>query len=356
MTTTQFTASTNLQGWSEGLSQLPVEAQDVYFTPEYHDLHVANGDGTGFCTLLQDKDQALLVPGLRMPVPPSLSHDPIANFFDLQTCNGYGGPVASENVTREFLERAWTEWRQASAKEGIVAAFFRLHPLLQNERWLPADARVILDRRTVFVDLAEGADLTWKHAGSRHRNMVNKGQREGIVIEWDDPDGWMDFERLYGEAMERVCAPDLLRFSPAYFERLRSLPGVELACVRKNGQLQAASVILFGNSWAHYHLSARRPESENTLTNCILQEAIFRTAERGLDGLHLGGGRTPAPEDSLLKFKLGLGGKCLDFRVALVISDTSAFCNLCHHWETETGKHPLWLLGYRQPKLQIAST
>lgn len=346
----------DISGWRTALSELPADTQDVYFTPEYHGLHVANGDGEAFSTLLQDKEQTLIVPGLRVPVPPTLTHDPIANFFDIQSCNGYGGPVASENVTREFLERAWNEWRRTSAKEGIVAAFFRLHPLLQNERWLPTDARVIPDRKTVFVDLTGGPDLAWKNAGSRHRNMVNKGRREGVVVQWDAPDGWMKFERLYAQAMERVCAPGSLRFSPAYFARLRSLPGVELACVRKSGQFQAASVFLFGSRWAHYHLSARRQESDNTLTNCILQDAIHRAADRGLAGIHLGGGRTPSSDDSLLKFKLGVGGKCLDFRVALVISDTSAFSNLCHHWQTKTGQRPLWLLGYRQPKPHIAST
>lgn len=341
----------DVSDWRNVLSELATANQDVYFTPEYHGLHVANGDGKTFSTLVQDKEQTLLVPGLRMPIPSSLTHEPTANFFDLQTCNGYGGPLASENVTGEFLERAWNEWRRASSKEGIVAAFFRLHPLLQNERWLPTDARVIPDRKTVFVDLTGGLDRAWKDAGSRHRNMVNKGRREGVVVQWDDSDGWLEFERFYAEAMVRVCAPVSLRFSPAYFAHLRGLPGVELACVRKRGEFQAASVFLFGSRWAHYHLSTRRPESDNTLTNCILQDAIQRTAERGLTGIHLGGGRTPASDDSLLKFKAGIGGKYLYFRVALVISDPNAFKEFCQTWRDENGRPPDWLLGYRQPKI-----
>jgi hypothetical protein len=350
MTTTHFNVSASLQGWSEALSKFPVKAQDVYFTPEYHGLHIVNSNGEVFCTLLQDKEQTLIVPGLRLPVPSWLSHKQSATYFDLQTCNGYGGPVASENVTREFLERAWNEWRRESAKNGIVAAFFRLHPLLYNERWLPTDAEIVYDRQTVYVDLRGGGDLAWRGASSRHRNMVNKGRRDGVVIQWNDSEGWIEFERLYANAMERLTAPEALRFSSSYFAKLRGLPGAELACVWRNGEFQAGSVFLFGNRWAHYHLSVRSPESDNTLTNCILQEAIQIAAARGLEGIHLGGGRTSAPEDSLLKFKLGIGEKRLDFKVALVISKPDAFKELCQTWRAENGSSPDWLLGYRQPK------
>jgi hypothetical protein len=337
----QYNAQTDSVGWEEQLSHLPPESNDFYFYPDYHLLHVLNNDGIGVFNVFEEGGSKLMIPGLQMKIE--------GNLTDLQTCNGYGGPVASSDATGDFLECAWEEWRQSSARSGIVAGFFRLHPLIGNQRWLPADAKVVMDRQTVSIDLSEGLEAAWQRATSRHRNMVNKGRREGIEVQWNDPDGWPAFEKLYGASMERVNSPSSLRFSPAYFEKLRHLPGVELASVRIHDKLQAASVFLFGKLWAHYHLSVRCPDSDNYLTNLILQSAVQKSVEYGLRGLHLGGGRTRASEDSLLKFKLSLGGDLLDFNVALVIADPINYSNLCRHWENLSRLKQQWLLGYRQP-------
>ena len=347
---TCYTVGFDNAAWGNVLSQLALPYRDVYFTLAYHQLHVVNGDCKVECMVLAEGGQTLMVPGMRAPIP----SDDASAFFDLQSCNGYGGPLASPSASRDFLEQAWGEWQRRSAATGIVAGFFRLHPLLANECCLPESARVILDRQTVFVDLADGPRAAWQRADARHRNMVNKGQREGLRVDWQDPTGWDDFELLYNEAMRRLNAPSALRFSHAYFAGLRQLPGAALACIRRGDALAAAAVFLFGPIWGHYHLSAHREGSGNHLTNCLLQSALERCLDRGLRGLHLGGGRTSSPEDTLLKFKLGLGGRLLDFKVALVVANLAHYRRLCDHWAQKTGVPPKWLLGYRQPKPPIA--
>jgi len=336
--------------WAEALRFLPEASRDIYFTPEYHGLHVANKDGEAWCTAVSDGAQTLLVPGLRVPIPSGFACGPVANHFDLQSCNGYGGPIASPGASREFLEDAWNQWRACSAAAGMIAAFFRLHPLVDNARWLPADATVLFDRKTAFVDLTDGLEAAWHRADSKHRNMVSKGRREGVEVCWGGADCWMEFEKLYCAAMERLNAPAALRFSPAYFAHLQRLPGVDLAYVTMNGTLSAAAVFLNGPVWCHYHLSARRDGTPNHLMNCILQAAFERAAQRGLKGMHLGGGRSSLPSDSLLRFKCGLGCALVDFKVALVIVDTEQFLRLTAQWAREVGRPPQWLLGYRQPK------
>lgn len=336
--------------WTEVLRLFPEASRDIYFTPEYHGLHEANKDGEALCTAVSDGGHTLLMPGLRVPIPSGFARGPVGNHFDLQSCNGYGGPIASPGASREFLEDAWNQWRACSAASGIIAAFFRLHPLVDNARCLPADATVLFDRKTAFVDLTNGLEVVWHRAYSKHRNMVSKGRREGIEVSWDGAAAWTEFEKLYAAAMDRLNAPAALRFSPAYFAHLRRLPGVELASVSTNGTLAAAAVFLNGELWCHYHLSARSEGASNHLTNCILQAAIERAAQCGLRGLHLGGGRSPSPTDSLLRFKLALGGSLLDFKVALVVADPERYKWLCRQWACEAGQLPQWLLGYRQPK------
>ena len=124
----------------------------------------------------------------------------------------------------------------------------------------------------------------------------------------------------------------------------------KLACIRQKGELAAAAVFMFGPRWGHYHLSARRPDAGNHLTNCLLQDALERAAELGLLGMHLGGGRSGDPRDNLLMFKKSIGGQLLDYNVALVIANFEVYRRLCLDWEKETGWQPQWLLGYRQPR------
>lgn len=331
--------------WQDVLAGLPGEVRDVYFTPDYHRLHVAHGDGIGECMVLEEGGEMLMVPGLRVPIPTVGS----VALADLQTCNGYGGPLASPGASRDFIEKAWAEWRRANAADHVVAAFFRLHPLLDNARWLPADARIERDRQTVFVDLSAGLDAAWQQADSRHRNMVNKGRREGLVVRWDDAADWEGFAQLYGNAMQRLGAPQALHYEGAYFEALRQLPEAKLACVHTDGALSAGAVFLFSSRWGHYHLSSRNPASPNSAMNCIVQSALEHAHAYGLCGVHLGGGRTPRPDDSLFAFKNKLGGALRDFHVALVVADPDRYAILCRQWTTKTGTAPKWLLGYRQP-------
>jgi len=335
-------AALDERAWASALDGFGDGLRDVYFTPDYHALHRANGDGEPSCDWFQRGAARLLVPGLRTAIPGGRG-------FDLQTCNGYGGPIAAGD-DRAFLDEAWARWRSGAAARGVVAALFRLHPLADNARFLPSDARVIDDRSTVFVELAAGVDAAFAAADSRHRNMVSKARRAGVVAAWSAPGAWPDFERLYGEAMQRLAAPPSLRFGSAYFAALQKNDWAELATIADERGLCAAAVFLWGPRWAHYHLSARRGDAPNYATNVLLQAALERAAERRLAGLHLGGGTTTSPDDPLLRFKRSLGGRLLQYRVALVVADAAAYAALVADWTRVAGRAPSWLLGYRQPR------
>jgi len=332
--------------WNAILAECHEIYRDIYFTPQYHNLHEVNGDGKAFCMAIREGREILIVPGIQTPIPnPECDHC----LWDIQTCNGYGGPVGSVPVNGYFIDRAWEMFREECQRRGIVAAFFRLHGLVRCKQFLPHDATILNDRQTVYINLSQGLEVVWKQAKSQYRNMINKGRREGIQVTWNESAAWEQLGRFYSRAMERLNAPAALRFSMPYFDALRALPGAELASVWNKNELLAISVFLFGTRWAHYHLSARDPESGNHLHSVILQSPIERVHQRGLSGLHLGGGRTNNPDDSLLHFKLSTGGEKMIFNIALVITDRNKYNELCEAWRRKQGRLPNWLLGYRQP-------
>ena len=147
----------------------------------------------------------------------------------------------------------------------VRCAFFRMHPLVENVQWLPADAVVRADRETVYVPLDRGIADAWERAGSRHRNMVNRGRKTGTTIEWNTPALWDTFVPLYRSAMGRLSAPSRLNFGSEYFATLRMIPGAEIVGTTDSDGLVSAAIFLFGPRWAHYHLAARRCRMHLTL-------------------------------------------------------------------------------------------
>jgi GNAT acetyltransferase-like protein len=328
--------------WTAALHALAVERPDQYFTPEFHDVHAAHGDGTPHASIVRQGPAVLLVPGLRRVI------DGGAGQWDLQTCRtGCAGPLASAGVDASFLERAWAAWTSEMVAQGAVAAFFRLHPMIANERWLPASADVRVDRSAVVIDLNSGKDHAWASAASRHRNMVRKAQRLQCEVSWND--GHVAFERLYADAMRRLDSDADLRFDQRFFNALWMLSDVELAVVRAEGEIVAGAVFVWAETWGHYFLAARCADAGNHVSNLLLDAAADRAVVRGVSSLYLGGGRTTRPDDPLLQFKRAAGTRLVDYRVALVPINDHARQQLVDVWTAQTGRAPTWLLGYRQP-------
>ena len=337
--------------WRAALALLPVECRDVYLTPEFYRLQVADQRGEPLASFISYGEKRLLILGLRSPIPSRLGLDAAAGHWDLQSGMGFGSVAASPEAEAdpEFLQAAWTKWTDRRFEEGMVAAFFRLHPLLDDARWLPPGAEVRAFRKTAYADLTGGVEAAWLSSAHAHRKQVNKGKRAELQVIWDAPRDWDELENFYKSEMRRIGAWADAFYSPEYFALQRNFPGAQLACIREGDRLVAASVFLFGPRWGHYHISARSADSAPYTHNCILQAALERVAQLGLSGMHLGGGTTTAPDDSHLKFKQNVGSTLVDYRIALVIANPGLYAGLRKAWVDKAGQQPSWLMAYQQP-------
>lgn len=332
--------------WDTALAALAGRDTDVYFSAAYHRLCEADGDGIGVASLMKDGNSGLFIPGMRAPIPNT-------DRWDLQSCNGYSGPLGGPHTSPESLTAMWNAWIKSRKDDGAVAAFFRMHPLLDNVQWLPPNASVHEDRETVYVPLEEGVDELLRNASSRHRNMLNRGAKAGAEVRWAGSVHamWDNFASIYSVAMTRLAAPSRLKFSASYFEALRKLGCADIAGIVDADGLVSGAVFLFGFRWAHYHLAARRKDAPNFAANVLIQAGIERAARLGLDGVHLGGGVTRGADDSLLRFKSSIGGEIRRFSVARVIIDPVAFASMS---SPAAGTDAVnWLLPYRHPSLAL---
>jgi hypothetical protein len=334
----QINLPSGMDEWHRTLSQLPETCQDIYFTPEYIQMHSRAGLDQVICLKYQEEEKVWAFPVLRTQITQigNIKIDP--DLFDLDTAYGYGGPL-SNSENRGFLARAnqaFIEWAQNT---GIVAQFVRFHPMLENERWIEDDQmKIILDRYTTSTDLNQynpGQPFYPKST----RNIINSGLRNGISarsldIEQDFP----AFLELYQNAMLRLGAEPYLFFNSLYFDGLKAMikeNGFLLGAFYEN-KLIAAAAFIYKSCWLHYHLSAS--DFDNRVpgaTNILLDLAFLEARSKGLKQVHLGGGRTPDLDDSLLKFKKSMTTDVHRFHIGKRIYNQTIYENLVSIWKQQ---------------------
>ncbi len=336
-------------GWREALARFGADA-DVYFQPEYLAAYEANGDGKAEAILASAGEAHLLVPYLRCPIDSAEG-----GLVDVQGAYGYGGPLtkcASSAFTAAAWQRIETCWRES----GVVAAFLRLHPLYENTDGLGSGWEIVDERQSVSIDLREGLAAAFAGAvAANHRNMVSRALGKGLSVRQEPMTaaGLRAFVSQYRQNMVRLGADDYYLFSDGYFESLAcglgdalALFGVYAPDIREP---IAMALIMWGPRWAHYHLSARAASADNCAVNLLLQAVAEAAAERELEGVHLGGGRSSAEDDTLLRFKQRIGQSCHRFRTARKVINPARYADLIGEWQrAHGGKTPDWFLGYRQ--------
>jgi hypothetical protein len=328
-------AEADAGAWRRALEGLPSDLQDPYFLPEYVALHRFEPETRAVLFSYSRSGEVWIYPFLLQPINRIGNYPMERTWFDIETAYGYGGPLASTGDAGFVAEahRAFTEWCR---EQGVVAEFVRLHPLLENQRWLDPKVQLDLDRETVSISLADGAaDDIPMDQGARY--MVRRAERSGVEVSAFPPqDHFQSFVQLYTRSMERIDADQYYFFSDDYFAGLSRL-------VDQNGLLLAAqvddrwvgaAVFLAGPSRLHYHLAAT--DSENRVPgvmNLLLYTAAQLAARNGLRQLHLGGGRTRMLDDSLLRFKQSIGTDSHSFYVGKRIHDSDSYFRLRALWE-----------------------
>lgn len=319
---------------------------DVYHTPAYLGACAANGDGEPVAFVVEDRGEALLHPLLRRSIPAAGGE-----WWDGESAYGYAGPLAS-TAEPWFLGRAWARYEDWCAESGLVAEFVRFNPLLGNVRLAPPTAVVSVDRPTVALSLRGDEDSLWKAYPSTQRNMVRKALRAGLFgTPLELPAGEPSFRALYQRTMDRVGAPSWYGFSNAYFAELTSAATTRLfGVLAPDGALVAAGLFLVHGRRMHYHLAgSAETAGQVAATNLLVHTAATWGQRSGIEVLHLGGGRTPLADDTLLRFKRSISQRTLDYATGRVVHNDLVFDSLCSQWLVRTGarERPSYFLCYR---------
>jgi len=343
--------SAEADAWHAALARLP--RHDIYFTPEYHRPYENDG-ATALAFVATAGEDLLFYPFLLRPIHRVGKSALPSGAADIETVYGYGGPLASSDDP-DFLRRSWRAFHDWCWETGVVAEFVRFHPLLANHRLREMDeVDIQLDRQTVALELQPDSERLWHGYPSRQRNMVRKARKEGLVCrQIASAEALKRFPPLYHETMRRCGADAFYFFSPEYFASLVAELGdrVRFFAVLHRERTLAMAIILVHPPFLHYHLSCSAPSPNLGATNLLLHTVAEWGGKNGCQWLHLGGGRTPRPDDSLLRFKASLSHHRFSFLVGKRIHDRAAYEALCARWRNQYGPAPPppYFLLYRLP-------
>ncbi|MDF2095823.1 GNAT family N-acetyltransferase [Aquibaculum arenosum] len=334
--------------WQALLRQCP---SDSYHQPGY--LHACSQAEEGeLCIALAE------AAGQRMGVPLLLRSLPDGQVgWDACSPYGYPSPLASTDDPTSW-RALWEGLRGVLAEYGVIAAFFRLHPLLSTPACLEAAVgvgRLVAHGPTVFMPLEVSEDTLWSGIRSRFRSNINALKRAGWRYQADDWSLLPVFRAIYAETMTRTGAGAFYHFPAAYFEALRDGlgEGASLhAIFDPEGRPASAALFLRHQGIVQYHLGGTASTAlAEAPAKLLFHEAALHFRAQGARVLHLGGG-LGGREDSLFRFKAGFSKQSATFHSLRMIVDPGRYARLSGLAVSEAGALPSgegFFPAYRAP-------
>ena len=299
------------KNWHDYLRRL--DHQDVYYTPEYCEIHERNGDGKAQLYVYEEGEKIVIYPYLlrKLSALPHLKEvvKKHGELYDITTPYGYGGPLTNVKQDTEsisFLTRFTESFKQYCQSSNVISEFIRFHPLYQNQEGFPSIEKAYI-RDTIYVDLTKEYEEIWSNYDTKNRNRIRKSMSYDLRIQHRNrKDDIEEFLRLYNATMKRTGAKEYYNFSRNYFKNTFELlsDNMELIeVVTKNEKVVMSVIFMYGDEFIHYHLLGSDYEYLSLATNhFIVDYAIKWAKERGFKAMHLGGGYA-GNDDSLYKFK-----------------------------------------------------
>lgn len=226
-------------------------------------------------------------------------------YFDMVTPYGYGGfifdhkPSGQEILLLKDIMESWLKG------QGIISAFFRFHPVLDNADCSRNLLEVIDLGHTVMIDTTS-PEVIWQNIISKNRNMIRKAEKSGVEIKHcKDPALFGKFMEIYNATMEHDDAEEYYFFESEFYDSIAKdlRDNYEMFYAEHDGEIIAMSIMIFANGRMHYHLSGSKFEYRNLApSNLLLYKAALWGNGQGFKSFHLGGG-VGSGEDNLYKFK-----------------------------------------------------
>ena len=326
--------------WNDLVNQLPLNQQDIYFTPEYYKVYEEYGDGKALCFVYHFKNNLALYPFLLNRIN-ELGYNLSEDYYHIEGAYGYNGIISSSDDP-DFIKSFYTDFNKYCQKNNIIAEFTRFHPLLENYKFSRDFLDVSYNRKTVYIDLKQCYEDINKNYSSSQKEGLAKARKKNLTISFfqNEFPYQREFIKMYRENMDRVKAENYLYFNDVYFESaFNNLPLIQFVAFKE--KIIIASILcLFKNSYLHAYFSASKEEYLKFKPNNLLyNEVITFCYKKGFKKIHFGGGKSNSEDDSLFKFKQNFSKTTADFYIGKKIHNEKIYNEVIRQWEMKNSKH-----------------
>lgn len=283
---------------------------DFYHLPFYHRLAMRQSDRRAVLIRLEQGEQRIGFPLLLRSVRDLGDDVPFASSgYDATSVYGYPGPVASRSGLEPPFIGAFREVLHATLKElGVITAFSRLHPIIDNARLLEGVGQLRYAGDTIAIDTTLSEFEQKAHYRKGIRAVIRQLQGRGAVCsERTDAAAVGAFADMYGKAMLRLHAPAHLHLGVDWF---RQFLGTDEAltrlfmCTLQDVPICGA-IVTMCNGIVEVHLAATHADYLSLSPSKMLFDHVRQWGmAQGARLVHLGGG-VGASHDSLYQFKSG---------------------------------------------------
>lgn len=315
--------------WNQYLDLIPAEHQDLYFREEYVRLYETDKE-KACCFVYQDGGSILLFPFLRREFQFKGN-----TYYDFETAYGYGGPISNDH-SDTFITAALEAMSEKALSENFVCGFVRFHPILENWDYFEKVGRLIMDRKTIAIDLSDGIEATWMNEiHTKNRNVIKKGEKNGLEFIVDEDFAYLtEFEDLYNSTMDKLEADGFYYFDPSYYDQLKNtIQNRFLGIVKHEEKVVAGAIFFYQLPYGHYHLAGSDKSAlKLSPNNYLLWEAAKELTRRGVKHFHLGGGTDGSEENSLYQYKRKFSKHEYQFALGKMIFNPSLYDIICAEW------------------------
>lgn len=266
-----LSADTDALEWQHLFKNLPEDGKDVHYLPGYAQAHKL--EGKAYLAVWERGELFAMQPF-------------VLRCARMSSPYGYGGLTG-----RGFLP-----------DEPYLAGCDRYRFL----PWASHQAGT-KEKEVVAIDLTGDID-----AGLRkgHASSIKLAQKCEVMVEEVSSvtENIAEFWQMYDQTMVRRGAEESWRLPLSHFLDMNRLmlDNFALFFAYVGDEIESSCIVLHGYDTAYYHFAGTYARHPNLGVNNLLVYEVARWS-RGMDyrRLHLGGGVTADPEDSVLKFKSG---------------------------------------------------
>ncbi len=216
-----------------------------------------------------------------------------------------GNIIDNKNEKLLFLEKAIEEIKTKIKVDSVDAAnatsTFDIYPT--KSKWIPFGSHI--------VDLTLTEDELWANVHSKHRNVIRKAEKDGVVIKECTPDQISDYIKLDEFTWKRSGGKSL--GSDYYGNYLKTMPHHSLMAIAYlNGEPQGGTILLYDKKRCYYMFAASADRPSTGAMNLLLWKCMLLMKQKGVHEFSFVGCRINEDSDSkyhgIQLFKERFGG------------------------------------------------